>query len=156
MRAGAFGDFVYAEAQYYHDMDHFYASFQRSGGAEWRRVAGVPPMHYPTHSIGALANGGYDHRSMSPIMNAARLPKEFETIKASHRGVHKFLVDDFATSVDANKLPPVNAWAAARYNLPGLVAHESAMNGGEALAVPDYGDPPASWELLDPDGESGG
>ena len=50
-RAGDFGDFVYGEGQYIHDMDHFYQSFRRSGGADWKKVAGLPPMHYPTHSV---------------------------------------------------------------------------------------------------------
>ena len=49
--AGDFGRFVYAEAQYLHDMSHFYLSFQHSGGPEWRQVAGFPPMYYPTHSV---------------------------------------------------------------------------------------------------------
>lgn len=275
LKKGSFGDFVYGEANYYHDMDHgFYQAFKYSGGASWQRVAGVPPMHYPTHSIGALvsatgarvervscfgyrddrhedgvfgegknlwdnpysnetamlyfsnggigraneyrrvgikkatsyigtfygtqgsyehafsehyfvksegkamkasdiskllnseelekhrgdpdfmqqvANGGYDGHSMSPIMNAARLPPSFGPIRAGHRGVHKFLVDDFAKAVHTGKLPPNHAWAAARYNIPGIVAHQSAMRGGEALAVPDLGDAPTDWELFDPD-----
>jgi predicted dehydrogenase len=51
-KAGAFGHFVYGEARYFHDMSHgFYDAFRRSGGADWKRVAGIPPMHYPTHSI---------------------------------------------------------------------------------------------------------
>ncbi|WP_206105499.1 Gfo/Idh/MocA family protein [Paenibacillus thalictri] len=274
-RKGSFGDFVYAEAQYYHDMEHgFYEAFQHSGGEQWKRAAGVPPMHYPTHSIGALvsatgayvqkvscfgykddrhpdevfghgkndwdnpfsnetailhmsnggicraneyrrvgikkstsyigtfygtkgsyewayadhyfvrsegsamkvsnvskllnsaeleshrndpdftdqvANGKYDYVSMSPIMNAGRLPQQFEKLEAGHRGVHKFLVDDFAKAVHTGKLPPNHAWAAARYNIPGIVAHQSAMRDGEALAVPDLGDAPAEWALLDPE-----
>ena len=44
-RRGDFGEFVYSEAQYHHDMSHFYQSFRRSGGADWKRVAGLPPMH---------------------------------------------------------------------------------------------------------------
>src|SRR5690606_34779506 len=36
-REGAFGDFVYAQSQYYHDMDHgFYEAYQYSGGESWR------------------------------------------------------------------------------------------------------------------------
>ena len=50
-RAGDFGKFVYGEGQYYHDMSHFYASFKRSGGPDWKRLAGIPPMYYPTHSV---------------------------------------------------------------------------------------------------------
>ena len=50
-KEGAFGKFVYAEAQYYHDTREMYPDYQRSGGPNWRRVAGIPPMFYPTHSI---------------------------------------------------------------------------------------------------------
>ena len=53
-QAGDFGKFVYGEAQYLHDMDHFYGSFRRSGGEQWRRVAGLPPMYYPTHSLSMI------------------------------------------------------------------------------------------------------
>jgi hypothetical protein len=40
-------------------------------------------------------------------------------------------------------VPPNHVWAAARYALPGIAAHESARRGGERLEVPDLGDPPA-------------
>jgi hypothetical protein len=33
-------------------------------------------------------------------------------------------------------------WDAARYAVPGILAHESAVRGGELLEVPDFGDPP--------------
>ena len=29
-----------------------------------------------------------------------------------------------------------------RYILPGLIAHESALQGGALLPIPDFGDPP--------------
>lgn len=51
---GAFGKFVYGESQYYHDISEMYGDFKRSGGENWRRVAGVPPMFYSTHSISML------------------------------------------------------------------------------------------------------
>lgn len=51
---GEFGKFVYAEAQYYHDIREMYNDFKRSGGDTWRRVAGIPPMFYPTHSISTV------------------------------------------------------------------------------------------------------
>ena len=54
-KEGAFGDFVYGESAYYHDMDHgFYDAFKYSGGENWKRVAGAPPMHYPTHSTAPI------------------------------------------------------------------------------------------------------
>lgn len=47
-----------------------------------------------------------------------------------------------------NKLPPNNAWDAARFMIPGLIAHESALRGGELLDIPDLGDAPADFERL--------
>ncbi len=52
-------------------------------------------------------------------------------------------MDDFVTAINTGTLPPVNAWEAARYTLPGIVAHQSALRGGERLPVPDFGDAPA-------------
>ena len=54
-RRGDFGEFVFGEAQYYHDMSHgFYDAFKYSGGADWKQVAGFPPMFYPTHSTSMI------------------------------------------------------------------------------------------------------
>ena len=36
---------------------------------------------------------------------------------------------------------------AARFTLPGIIAHESALQGGARLPVPDFGDAPAESEL---------
>jgi hypothetical protein len=35
--------------------------------------------------------------------------------------------------------PPTNVWQAARYLVPGFVAHESCKQGGVQLPVPDFG-----------------
>ena len=37
-------------------------------------------------------------------------------------------------------MPVVNAWQAARFTIPGLLAHESMIRNGEAIDVPDCGD----------------
>ena len=60
---GAFGDFVYAEGEYFHDVDHGLreVSSRRFGSVAGRehaeelvkrygRVVSAAPMHYPTHS----------------------------------------------------------------------------------------------------------
>lgn len=285
-KEGAFGKFVYAEAQYYHDIREMYPDYQRSGGPNWRRVAGIPPMFYPTHSISMVfpaigqyatqvscmglrddypddifgeekndfenpfsnetaifrmsgggvvrinefrrvginkpstyitcfygENGSYDcvgdrhlyqtvplkdrngnqwkmsvtdvseelvpenytkfkngkikeikgskwNDSISPvsvalieghapIQNIDRLPKSFlENMDGCHYNSHLFLIDDFVRAVVENKLPPNNAWDAARYMIPGLIAHESALQGGKLLDIPDFGDAPETWERL--------
>ncbi|MDI6943474.1 MULTISPECIES: Gfo/Idh/MocA family protein [Microbacterium] len=268
---GAFGRIFYAEGDYVHDMDlGFYAAYQFSGGAEWKRTASYPPMLYPTHSVGGvlgaiggravsvscigvrddrgdgvfdrevsmfdndfsnatalfeLAGGGsmrinefrrvgypshlresrfryfgteasfeqlvetavwQDKQgfsditelletkpSMSPddpsladvdpalrdafisglarVHDAERLPVELRGQPTGHEGSHHFLVDDFAVAVANRTLPPVNAWEAARYTLPGIVAHQSALRGGERLAIRDFGDAPVAADA--PDGQ---
>ena len=56
LREGKFGKFTYGEAQYYHDMVTFGSAYSRSGGPNWKRVAGLPPMFYATHSISMIVS----------------------------------------------------------------------------------------------------
>lgn len=270
---GEMGDFVYGEAQYNHDMKRLYDVFKYTEGDQWKKMAGLPPFAYPTHSTSMvlsavkakavkvtafgyedkidpdifgkgmnywdnpfsncsmlikLDNGGivrisenrriawhvpetyisnfhctdasYEcslfqhsyikmdekghikytdvsdllnpsestaHKNEPDFMNRAlnyewqnteapiqivtRLPKEFDGLKTGHSGTHKFMVDDFCQAYATGKLSPTNAWQAAKYNLPGLVAHQSAMQGGVTLDIPDFGEPPANLEVLSPD-----
>ena len=294
-KLGHFGKFVYGESQYYHDISHMAPDFQRTGGDRWQRVAGIPPMFYPTHSIAMLftsineyatkvscmgyrdnnadniygegknnwdnpfsnetaifqmSGGGvarinefrrvgtnqpssyitcmygedgayersltqhtFQRRAMdgeeayveylddmmnpviylddkkhwnpyrvekvedlytlkhfekttggipwyrapispryttreAPIQDLSRLPKYFRAFHWGHQYSHPFLIDDFVRAVVDEKLPPNNAWDAARCMIPGLIAHESALRGGELLEIPDFGDAPADWARL--------
>lgn len=270
--SGEMGDMVYAEAQYNHDMKRLYKTFQYSEGDAWRKMAGLPPFLYPTHStsmvlsaagayakkvaafgyvdrmdpdiFGAgknywdnpfsnssmllqLSNGAIarisenrrvawgtpetyisnfhctkasyecslDRHSYitvpdkepfyedvsdlinpielskhknepdfvqnvvrgkwsggeAPIQKVSRLPDELKPLATNHAGTHKFMVDDFCQAYMTGKLSPTNAWQAARYNLPGLTAHQSAMEGGVTMDVPDPGDPPEGIEVLSAD-----
>jgi predicted dehydrogenase len=245
---GAFGQIVYAEAEYVHDFDDgLYEAFRRRGGERWRETAGSPPMHYPTHSISQIVSvtgahmtqvscqgwvdsnhdglfradvnrwgnvfsnesalfkmsdgsisrinefrrighlgavrmslfgteGSFeDHDAgkvwltrdpaqrrpldillktgpvstsrgtfldLSAVHPVGRLPKEFAGARNGHLGSHQFLVDDFVCACVEGRQPPNNLWQAARYAVPGIVAHESAVRGGVLLEVPDFGDPP--------------
>ncbi|WNR46032.1 Gfo/Idh/MocA family protein [Paenibacillus roseipurpureus] len=269
--AGHLGKFVYGEAQYLHDMLHgFYDAFKHSGGADWKKVAGIPPMYYPTHSASMIlsvtgaksthvsclgfvdqhedgifkkggnlwdnpfsnqsalvrtsdggimrlnefrrvgwggknsvymsmfgTSGSYEEHaggsawsnlkwgevenltpelqckdqyvqlsegesthhvlehdfnaSLAKVHHSYRLPDSFEGMPNGHHGSHQFLVDDFMKAVRTNKLPPNHAWRAADYMMPGLIAHESSLRNGEMLEVPDHGEAPSGWDLLDPD-----
>ena len=273
--SGEMGEMVYAEAQYNHDMKRLYHVFQYTEGDVWRKMAGLPPFFYPTHSTSMvlsaantyatkvaasgyvdkvdpdifgegmnywdnpfsnssmllhLANGGtarisenrrvawhfpetyiscfygteasyecslmqhsylkmdekghVDYTDVSdelnpieltkhkneldyikqavngmwcnteaPIQFVSRLPKEFEGLQTGHAGTHKFMVDDFCQAYMSGWLSPTNAWQAARYNLPGLVAHQSALQGGVLLDIPDVGQPPVDMNVLSPDRE---
>jgi predicted dehydrogenase len=77
------------------------------------------------------------------------LPEEYVNCETGHSGSHIFLVHDFVSAIEQNKLPPNHAWAGARYNAPGIVAHESSLREGELLEIPQYGKAPDKWDLLD-------
>jgi predicted dehydrogenase len=81
---------------------------------------------------------------LAPVHDPGRLPEEFLGAPNGHEGSHHFLVDDFVTAVNNGTLPPVNAWVAARFTLPGIVAHQSALQNGERLAIRDFGDAPGT------------
>jgi len=76
------------------------------------------------------------------VQDRSRLPKEFEGAHNGHEGSHHFLADDFVRAVTSKTQPPVNAWTAAHFTLPGVVAYESAKQGGVRLPIPDFGDGP--------------
>ena len=78
----------------------------------------------------------------APVHDTSRLPDTFHGVPTGHDGSHHFLVDDFARAVETGTLPPVNAWTAARFTVPGIIAHQSALQGGVRLPVPDFGDAP--------------
>ena len=279
---GSFGKFTYGDAHYNHDLRNMIQSFKSSGGEDWKKYAGIPPMYYPTHSTAMvlstmpgvyakkvialgckvapiegvygtngeniydnpfsnttmlleLSNGGiarisenrcvgwrapetyisqfygtdggyefsvarhhfatwnteeereedapikvkmkdvtsllqpkevsdmieedYDaaiqciangtgFRVASPIQPTRRLPKEFEGIPNGHNGTHHFLIDDFCRAYETGKLSPTNIWQVARWNIPGLLAHQSALKGGVPIDVIDLGNPPEDWEVL--------
>jgi predicted dehydrogenase len=63
-------------------------------------------------------------------------------VYGGHGGSHAYLAHEFVQSVATGRRPAVNAWEAARYFVPGVMAHKSALRGGELLKVPDFGDPP--------------
>lgn len=84
------------------------------------------------------------HLSVSSVHPVERLPREFIGLPNGHAGSHQFLVDDFVKACVEGKTPPNNVWDAARYAIPGIIAHDSAMQDGQLLEIPDFGDAPES------------
>ena len=93
-----------------------------------------------------VANHNFQWCDPSPAQanRFATLPEEYHQIPKNngHMASHQLLIDDFCTAVAEGKLPYVNAWRAARFTIPGLIAHESAKLGGVPLDVPDFGEAP--------------
>ncbi len=90
-----------------------------------------------------------DADGYAPIHDHRRIPRAVSALPNGHEGSHHFLVDDFARAVTTGTLPPVHAWQAARYTLPGIVADRSARSDGESLAIPDFGEPPSDWAMTE-------
>jgi len=71
-----------------------------------------------------------------------RLPESLR-VKSGHGGSHTFLVHEFVSAIQENRYPSVNIWEAIAYTAPGIIAHRSALKGGELMKIPDYGKAPA-------------
>ncbi|HUG10304.1 MAG TPA: Gfo/Idh/MocA family oxidoreductase [Opitutaceae bacterium] len=93
---------------------------------------------------------GRFHLGASEEHAVERLPEAFVGLPNGHAGSHQFLVQDFLEAVAREMLPPNHVWQAARYNAPGIVAHESSKKEGERLPIPDFGRPPAGAACIDP------
>ena len=77
------------------------------------------------------------------VHDTSRLPDAFGGVPTGHEGSHHFLVDGLARAVETSTRPPINARTAARFTVPGIIAHQSALRGGARRRVPDFGDAPA-------------
>ena len=77
----------------------------------------------------------------APVQEERRqaMPESFhdDTLHNGHMASHKFLIDDFCTAAANGTKPPVDARTAARFTVPGLLAHESAVKGGMPIEVPE-------------------
>ena len=58
--------------------------------------------------------------------------------RAEHSGSHPFLVHEFISAVVEDRPAAIDGPTAAAWTAPGICAHESALRGGERVAVPDY------------------
>lgn len=236
---GRFGTIFYSEAEYHHE-GLIPLMYDDRGFPTWRH--GLPPMHYPTHSVGMVVpvtgerlsevqavgwgdnheilqtneyknpfwnttaffktSGGHSSRisvfwhvaaggtergqfygdRLSYIMErpekspntVIRISKNGKTVldsngypegdvkieafnqpdylerlpasmrvKSGHGGSHTFLVHEFLSAILEDRQPAINVWEAIAYTAPGIVAHQSALKGGELMKIKDYGKAPA-------------
>ena len=70
-----------------------------------------------------------------------RLPAPLR-VKTGHGNSHTFITHEFVSAIAEDRHPSVNIWEAIAYTLPGLVAHQSALKGGEVMKIKDYGKAP--------------
>jgi predicted dehydrogenase len=65
------------------------------------------------------------------------LPKPLRH-NSGHHGSHTFLTHEFIDALVNERRPTVDIYEALAYTVPGIVAHESALRGGELLKIPQY------------------
>jgi hypothetical protein len=52
------------------------------------------------------------------------------------------LTHEFVRAIVEDRHAAVDIWEAIAYTLPGIVAHQSALKGGERMKIRDYGRAP--------------
>lgn len=57
---------------------------------------------------------------------------------SGHDGSHTFITHEFIDAIVKNRQPEVNIYEALAYTAPGIVAHESALKGGEHMKIPNF------------------
>lgn len=57
---------------------------------------------------------------------------------SGHDGSHTFITHEFVDSIVKERNPKVDIYEAIAYTAPGIVAHESALKGGEWLKIPNF------------------
>ncbi len=193
-RAGAMGQLIYSEGEYYH---YFPTPFPSYKG--WR--VGLPPQWYPTHSnayyIGVTgghftevscmgmpshvehlqpANNPYKNPFGSEIalfrtseggmarmavcwdmpeaagemgrvwgqkaarvaVNTKKPPLPPGVAAGGHGGSHGYLMSEFVEAILLNRKPLVDIAQSLNMTVAGIVAHQSALKGGEMLKIPRY------------------
>jgi predicted dehydrogenase len=66
-----------------------------------------------------------------------RLPKPMR-VKTGHGNSHAFLTHEFIASLVENREPAIDIYESLAMTVPGIIAHQSALRGGELLKVPRF------------------
>lgn len=72
------------------------------------------------------------------LPNLKRPPLPPGVIPGGHGGSHGRLTDEFIRSIIEDRKPLVDVVAALNMTIPGIIAHQSALKGGEWLKIPQY------------------
>ena len=72
------------------------------------------------------------------LPNTKRPPLPPKVAGGGHGGSHGYLMNEFVTAILQNRKPLVNVAMALNLTVAGIVAHQSALKGGELLKIPQY------------------
>jgi len=66
-----------------------------------------------------------------------RLPESMRHA-TGHGGSHAFITNEFISALVEDREPSVNVYEALAMTAPGIIAHQSALKGGEQMKVPSF------------------
>lgn len=96
-------------------------------GSETGRVRGTLGSYYEEYS-----------GDMKNLPDLKRPPLPPGVPPGGHGGSHGRLTDEFIRSIIEDRKPLVDVIAALNMTVPDIIAHQSAMKGGEWLKIPQY------------------
>ena len=74
----------------------------------------------------------------SKLPDTKRPPLPPRVDAGGHGGSHGYLMNEFVSAILQNRKPLVNIAWALNMTVAGIVAHQSALQGGERLKIPQY------------------
>lgn len=138
--------FLYDVARQYRESFDVYGTEK---SFEWTLVENEPHVIHtakkPEHEIAEKVDvPDFAHRLPEPIRRFT-LPQEIHDADhlsflqgGGHGGSHPHLVHEFVSSVLENRRPLPDAVTSANWTCVGICAHESAMNGGKVVHLPEF------------------
>ena len=66
-----------------------------------------------------------------------RLPESLR-VDSGHGGSHTFITHEFISALVENRKPLLDVYEAVAFTAPGIVAHQSALKGGETMKIPNF------------------
>jgi len=81
--------------------------------------------------------------TLRPRPDITRPPLPPGVAAGGHGGSHGYLMNEFVTAILEDRQPMIDVHEALAMTVPGVVAHQSALKGGERLKVPQFDRPKA-------------
>lgn len=136
--------FLYDVARQYRESFDVYGTKK---SFEWTLVEGEPHVLHtakkPEHEIASKVEvPDYAHLLPEPIRKFTRSIQDAGHLSfiqgGGHGGSHPHLVNEFVSALTQNRDPWPNAVQSANWTCVGILAHESALKGGEIVRLPEF------------------
>ena len=113
-------------------------------GFEWQQLDDEDPVLFTLQPLQSEEQRGRHATAerVQPPFRPDLVPAAIAPFaNGGHGGSHPHLVHEFVRSIVEQRPSAIDTVTAANWTAPGICAHESALRGGELVAVPDFGTP---------------